>query len=497
MTAPAPRAMLAPPEERLYASFQDLHEDLKKWTLAQGYALSIDASSNRDATGMYRRYNMSCVKGGKAYKPTAQGKRRSYSKKTGCPMKIKCTKQDGWPWNGRWRVTVMCGDHNHPPFDPNAPDEIPPAFRHVEGEGLRWLLIMHREAQLNLRQLTIGLRATFGDKYKFIKKADVSNMLSKVKREEERELAKRPPGAPPLPPGTMTAFMAALLNPVPDPYANGVRYELVSETWPNVPGYQSATAIQQQQQQQQPVPPAAPQYTQQVFQPQQYAQPQQMQGVPPQYGQSQQFVQTQQPPQQTPQPNPAYAPPTLAPTQRPLQWKHYGPPPILGPAQPLPPSTGGVQQTQGQPPPEPQQLQQQQNHPQQQVQAQSLQQQEQQPPQQPQPQQQPHPVAQQPQQQQDQSSIGMPPPNQGAPAPSPQFQLRSQSGPEQRPVTGGKTLYRPTSTLQPTPVAGVPGAVVMPRSFSPVSDDESDEPEGYVHDEDDEGEDDDGDDDDE
>ncbi|KAB5513102.1 hypothetical protein GE09DRAFT_637963 [Coniochaeta sp. 2T2.1] len=247
--APAPRAMLPPPEERLYASFQDLHEDLKKWTLVQGYALSIDASSNRDATGMYRRYNMSCVKGGKTYKPTAQGKRRSYSKKTGCPMKIKCTKQDGWPWNGRWRVTVMCADHNHPPFDPDSPDDIPPAFRHVEGEGLRWLLIMHREAQLNLRQLTIGLRVTFGDKYKFIKKADVSNMLSKVKREEERELAKRPPGAPPLPPGTMTAFMAALLNPVPDPYANGVRYDLVSETWPNVPGYQSAASIQQQQQQ--------------------------------------------------------------------------------------------------------------------------------------------------------------------------------------------------------------------------------------------------------
>ena len=43
-------------------------------------------------------------------------------------------------------------------------------------------------------------------------------------------------------------------------------------------------------------------------------------------------------------------------------------------------------------------------------------------------------------------------------------------------------MYRPTSGLQPVPVAGVPGAVVMPRSFSPVSEDESDEPEGYVHD---------------
>ena len=460
--------MLPPPEERLYASFQDLNEDLKKWTLAQGYAMSIDASSNRDASGVYRRYNMSCVKGGKAYKPTAQGKRRSYSKKTGCPMKIKCTKQDGWPWNGRWRITVMCGEHNHPPFDPNSSDEVPPAFRHIEGEGLRWLLIMHREAQLNLRQLTIGLRATFGDKYKFIKKADVSNMLSKVKREEERELAKRPPGAPPLPPGTMTAFMAALLNPVPDPYANGVRYELVSETWPNVPGYQSVTSIQQQQQQQQaqqqaqqqqqqPLPQAPPQYTQQAFQTQPFAQPQQMQmqGQPAGYGPPQQYIPSQQPPQG----NPAYPPPTFAPGQRPLQWKNYGPPPTAPVTQSQPAAAGAPQQGQVQqpPPPPPPPQQQQQQQPQPQVS-------------QPPPQHQQLPPGQQPQLQQAQ-------PQSVAQAP-PAGQFIAQ-------LNGGQPLYRPTTVVQPVAVDGVPGAVVMPRSFSPVSEDESDDAEGDNHEDED------------
>ncbi|OIW28719.1 hypothetical protein CONLIGDRAFT_632945 [Coniochaeta ligniaria NRRL 30616] len=488
MSAPAPRAMLPPPEERLYASFQDAHEDLKKWTLSQGYALSIDASSNRDASGMYRRYNMSCVKGGKVYKPTAQGKRRSYSKKTGCPMKIKCTKQDGWPWNGRWRVTVICGDHNHTPFDPDSPDEIPPAFRHVEGEGLRWLLIMHREAQLNLRQLTIGLRATFGDKYKFIKKADVSNMLSKVKREEERELANRPPGAPPLPPGTMTAFMAALLNPVPDPYANGVRYELVPAEWPTVPGYQSATTIQQQQQQQQnpqqqqPLPQGPPQYTQQAFQPHPYAQYQQMQGPPPNYGPPQHYMGPQQPPQA----HPAYPPQTSPPGQQ-LRWKIYGPPPPAPPTQPQPPAAVPHQAQGQQAPPQPQMQQNQQQgqqppqqqpppqHQQQQVQAQ-------QPP--PQQQQQPPPPQQQAPQQQ-----GQRPAAQGPPAvPSQMPPYMAQQTPEQRPGAGGKSMYRSTTTVQPVPVAGVPGAVVMPRSFSPVSEDESDDPEGYVHDEEEEAE---------
>jgi hypothetical protein len=458
--------MLPPPEERLYATFQDLHEDLKKWTLSQGYAVSIDASSNRDASGVYRRYNMSCVKGGKSYKPTAQGKRKSYSKKTGCPMKIKCTKQDGWPWNGRWRVTVMCGDHNHPPFDPESSVDVPPAFRHIEGEGLRWLLIMHREAQLNLRQLTIGLRATFGDKYKFIKKADVSNSLSKVKREEEREMAKRPPGAPPLPPGTMTAFMAALLNPIPDPYENGVRYELVSAAWPTVPGYQSAAAIQQQQQQQQqhqqaqqqaqqqqPLPQApTPQYTQQVFQPQPFAQPQQMQGQPVNYGPPQQYVPPQQ--QQPPPGQAGYssAPATTSP--RPIQWKNYNY--SVPPGNAAPPTQAGAapqaqtsQQPQGQ-----QQAQQQTQQPNPQQQQQQPQAQD---PSQPPPPQQPDQVPPQAQAQQQ-------PVAQGGPPPQSIFMSH---------LTVSQPVYRSTGVVQPVAVDGVPGAVVMPRSFSPVSEDES------------------------
>jgi hypothetical protein len=49
-------------------------------------------------------------------------------------------------------------------------------------------------------------------------------------------------------------------------------------------------------------------------------------------------------------------------------------------------------------------------------------------------------------------------------------------------------LYRPTTVLQPVAVDGVPGAVVMPRSFSPVSEDESEDPEGYAHDNEEEAE---------
>jgi hypothetical protein len=505
--------MLPPPEDRLYSTFEELHADLKKWTLAQGYALSIDSSSNRDATGIYRRYNLSCIRGGKGYKPSSTGQRNTVSKKTGCLMKIKATKQDGWPWNGRWRITVMCADHNHPPFNPDIPNDVPPAFRHVEGEGLRWLLIMHREAKLNLRQLTIGLRTTFGDKYRFVKKSDVSNTLSKVKREEEKELAKRPPGAPPVPPGAMTAFMAALLNPVPDPYQNGVPYELVPQGWPAGSNYQP-----NQQQQQQPQQPQQPQngYMQQQGQSHQYVPPQQGHVAP------QPYVQPTQPQQFVPQPQVPHQQQQFVPMTQPIQPSqqqaqfvpHQYVPPQQGAqkkaqrsksqAQPTPQAQSTPQQqpaavqqttpvpqhTQAQQPVAPAPVQQQapptpmhwKNYtsspnnaqPQQQPQPQQQQQYNSpyQSPQVPQ-QQQPQPPPQQQQQQQQYQQIPQQQQPQQQPQPTAQRDPdKSGSGDRFQPVAGQPSVYQPT-TVQATPVPGVPGAVVMEKAFSDVSDDES------------------------
>ncbi len=78
---------------------------------------------------------------------------------------------------------------------------VPPQFRKIEEDGQRWLLIMHRDAQLTMRQLTIGLRISFGEKYQYVKKSDVRNQLAKIRREEERKVALQqielglPPGA--------------------------------------------------------------------------------------------------------------------------------------------------------------------------------------------------------------------------------------------------------------------------------------------------------------
>ncbi|KAL1855340.1 hypothetical protein VTK73DRAFT_8578 [Phialemonium thermophilum] len=205
--------LLPPPEDRLYATFQDLHDDLKAWCRQQGYAMTIGASCNRDHMGVYRRYNLSCSRGGKVIPGTSTGLRRVTTHKTGCRMRIKAIQTHSWPWDNRWHIKVIEAKHNHGPFTGAPGEDVPPQFRKLEPDGIRWLLIMHREAKCTIRQLTIGLRLTFGDKYKYVQKSDVSNMLARIRRGEEKELASRPPGAPPLAPGAMTAFTAAILTP--------------------------------------------------------------------------------------------------------------------------------------------------------------------------------------------------------------------------------------------------------------------------------------------
>lgn len=182
-------ALLPPPQDRLYNTWDDLREDVKAFAKSQGYAVVIVSSLNRDAEGQYRRYNMCCGKGGKTYASHSKGLRNTRSAKTGCPMRLKAIQEKAWPYNDKWHVIVQCAEHNHEPFTGGPGANAPSQFRKIEADGMRWLMIMHREAQLNLRQLTIGIRISFGDKYQYVKKSDVRNMLAKIKREEERKAA--------------------------------------------------------------------------------------------------------------------------------------------------------------------------------------------------------------------------------------------------------------------------------------------------------------------
>ncbi|KAK3687826.1 hypothetical protein B0T22DRAFT_458078 [Podospora appendiculata] len=182
-------ALLPPPQDRLYPSFEALQNDLKTFTRSQGYACVIVSSLNRDVEGRYRRYNLCCSKGGKGYTSHSKGIRQSRSTKTGCPMRLKAVQEKAWPYDDKWRIIVQVAEHNHEPFTGEPGGAVPPQFRKIEQDGVRWLMIMHREAQCSLRQLTIGIRISFGDKYQYVKKSDVRNMLAKIKRDEDRKAA--------------------------------------------------------------------------------------------------------------------------------------------------------------------------------------------------------------------------------------------------------------------------------------------------------------------
>jgi hypothetical protein len=182
-------ALLPPPQDRLYPSFDALLTDVKSFTRSQGYAVVIVSSLNRDPQGNYRRYNLCCSKGGKNYTSHSKGIRQARSSKTGCPMRIKAVQEKAYPYDDKWHVVVQCADHNHEPFTGEPGASVPAQFRKIEQDGIRWLMIMHREAQCTLRQLTIGIRISFGDKYQYVKKGDVRNTLAKIKRDEDRKAA--------------------------------------------------------------------------------------------------------------------------------------------------------------------------------------------------------------------------------------------------------------------------------------------------------------------
>jgi hypothetical protein len=210
-------ALLPPPQDRLYNTWNDLRQDVQAFAKSQGYAVVIISSLNRDADGNYRRYNLCCAKGGKHYASQSKGLRNARSAKTGCPMRMKAIREKAWPYNDKWHVIVQCAEHNHEPFTGGPGANAPSQFRKIEADGMRWLMIMHREAQCDLRQLTIGIRISFGDKYQYVKKTDVRNMLAKIKREEERKAAAA--AAAQAPPSNMpyTIIPASHLPPPPQP----------------------------------------------------------------------------------------------------------------------------------------------------------------------------------------------------------------------------------------------------------------------------------------
>jgi hypothetical protein len=99
-------SILAPPEEAVFASKEDLIRNLRSHAIKEGYMVSV-----RDARPSgYTRFL--CDKGCKPRKQYAEGidaKHRSTSSRlTGCPFMVSASNVDG-----DWYLKVVNANHNH------------------------------------------------------------------------------------------------------------------------------------------------------------------------------------------------------------------------------------------------------------------------------------------------------------------------------------------------------------------------------------------------
>ncbi|KAL7947477.1 hypothetical protein V8C42DRAFT_317898 [Trichoderma barbatum] len=67
---------------------------------------------------------MLCVRGNGEYKSKASGLRKSTTKRTGCPFKMKIVQRKNS--NDLWLLGPLCGDHNH---ESNLPISFPEHWR--------------------------------------------------------------------------------------------------------------------------------------------------------------------------------------------------------------------------------------------------------------------------------------------------------------------------------------------------------------------------------
>ncbi|KAM0460071.1 hypothetical protein ACHAPV_000323 [Trichoderma viride] len=101
-----------PPTDKLFASADEAFQSLQDHARGEGYAIVKKRPSSYE-NNLPRRYDIACVCGNGEYKSQAAGLRKSKTKRTGCPFKMKIVQRKDT--GDQWVPGIMCPDHNHAP----------------------------------------------------------------------------------------------------------------------------------------------------------------------------------------------------------------------------------------------------------------------------------------------------------------------------------------------------------------------------------------------
>ncbi|KAL7926963.1 hypothetical protein ACQKWADRAFT_279143 [Trichoderma austrokoningii] len=101
-----------PPTDKVFTSADEAFQALQDHARGEGYAI-VKKRPTSYANNMPRRYDIACVCGNGEYKSQAAGLRKSRTKRTSCPFKMKIVQRKDT--GDQWVPGVLCGDHNHAP----------------------------------------------------------------------------------------------------------------------------------------------------------------------------------------------------------------------------------------------------------------------------------------------------------------------------------------------------------------------------------------------
>lgn len=104
---------LQPSNRQTFASADEAFQTLQDHAREEGYAIVKKRPSSYE-NNLPRRYDISCVCGNGEYKSQAAGLRKSKTKRTGCPFKMKIVQRKDA--GDQWVPGILCPDHSHAPL---------------------------------------------------------------------------------------------------------------------------------------------------------------------------------------------------------------------------------------------------------------------------------------------------------------------------------------------------------------------------------------------